>query len=133
MGGWIFYISSEVDYFEKDKVGKWMYFFEDEERVDYLCRKAVEDGIVVEAKHSDSSEGVSCFYLNMDDYEGHRRVIEFFIENDMIRRTKAGRLYNISFKLDAQTRAGEYGENFNAELKLENLVNLMTGEWIYNK
>ena len=40
-------------------------------------------------------DGVSCFYLNDDDLEGHRRVIEFFIKNDLIRKSKKGKLYNI--------------------------------------
>jgi len=48
----------------------------------------------------------------------------------MIRRTKAGTLYNISFKLDDRTRAGAYGDDLKAELKLESLMDLKTGEWL---
>ena len=48
----------------------------------------------------------------------------------MIRRTKSGKLFNISFKLDDQTRAGAYGDDFKAELKLESLMDLKTGEWL---
>jgi hypothetical protein len=40
------------------------------------------------------------------------------------------RFYNISFKYDDQTRAGEYGEDFKGEIKLERFINLDTGEWI---
>ena len=36
--------------------------------------------------------------------------IQFFLDNDLIRKKKDGGLYNISFKFDTQTRAGEYGE-----------------------
>lgn len=57
-------------------------------------------------------------------------TINYFIENGLIRRTKAGKLYNISFKLDSQTLDGQYGSDFQSEIKLANFVNLETGEWI---
>ncbi len=38
-------------------------FFKDKESVVGLCKAAVEQGIVLEAKHSDAPDGVSCFYL----------------------------------------------------------------------
>lgn len=68
--------------------------------------------------------------MNCDDTEGHKKILSYFIKNNMIQRTKTGRLYNISFKLDAQTRAGEYGNNFIAQIKLDKFINLDTGEWI---
>lgn len=60
----------------------------------------------------------------------NRRVIEFFIKNDLIRKTKKGKLYNISFKHDTQTLAGEYGDDYHSDIKLEEFVNLETGKWI---
>ncbi len=131
-GGWRFFIGDDSN-FIKGKVGKWMYFFRDQEGRKFTeerCREVVEKEIVQEAKLSIGPEGVACFYLNIDDIEGHKRIIQYFIDHDMIRRTKTGKLYNISFKLDDQTRAGEYGEDFKAELKLEELINLSTGEWL---
>ena len=76
-----------------------MYFFGDRTFVESVCKAAIEEGIVEECKHNNNNEGVSCFYLNDDDIEGHRRVIEFFIKNDLIRKTKTGKLYNISFNM----------------------------------
>ncbi len=107
-----------------------MYFFTDKEFVSKICEEAVRKGIVSESKHSDEDEGVSCFYLNCDDIEAHKRVIEYFIENKLIRKTKKDRFYNISFKLDNQTREGEYGKDFHADIKLEQFINLETGEWL---
>lgn len=52
------------------------------------------------------------------------------LENNLIRRTKTGRLYNISFKFDDQTLAGEYGSDFEGKIKLEQFVDLNTGEFI---
>ncbi len=132
LGGWRFYVGNE-SYFSKEKVGKWMYFFRGEEGRKFTedcCRETVEKGIVQESKLSDNNEGVACFYLNIDDIEGHKRIIQYFLDHEMIRRTKTGKLYNISFKLDNQTDAGAYGNDFKAELKLDNLINLNTGEWI---
>ena len=52
------------------------------------------------------------------------------MDNNLIRKTKAGKLYNISFKYDNQTRAGEYGTAFTGEIKLEHFVDLQTGKFI---
>ena len=128
-GGWIYYIEKTSIQLEDDRCGKWMYFFSDKEFVSHLCLEAVNNGIVSEAKHSDQSNGVACFYLNGDDFEGHKRVIGFFLDHNLIRKTKTGKLYNIAFKYDNQTRDGEYGEGFVSEIKLEQFLDLQTGEW----
>ena len=127
--GWVFYIGNDIE-LDSEKVGKWMYFFNDRKLVERICKEAIEQGIVVESKHSDDDEGVACFYLNCDDLEGHKKVITYFLENNLIRKTKAGRLYNISFKRDEQTSLLEYGSGFVSEIKLEKFVDLATGKWI---
>ena len=133
-GGWRFF-HNEKAAFDDNKVGKWMYFFSGREGRDFAekkCKEAVETSIVGEAKRSDSTDtGVACFYINIDDLEGHKRIISFFIKNQMIRRTKTGKLYDISFKLDNQTMAGKYGSDFTASLKLSQLLDLKTEEWKY--
>lgn len=53
----------------------------------------------------------------------------YFLVNNLIQKTKKGRLYNISFKLDKQTQAGEYGNEFHSEIRLSNFIDLETGEW----
>ncbi len=127
--GWIVYKAEGESPFKKHKVGKWMYFFGDREFVECICYKAIEEGIVHECKHSDADDGVACFYLNSDDMAAHKRVIQFFLDNNLIRRTKSGKLYNIGFKYDDQTLAGEYGDDFVAEIKLDQFLDLETGEW----
>ena len=141
---WVFYIADDAA-FDPDKVGKWMYFFIGEEGAafaDRVCKEAVEKGIVKEAKYANPASfglnpnatnpdgGVACFYLHSDDMEGHKKVINFFFENNMIPRTKSGRYKNIAYKLDRQTRANEYGDAFTAKLNLDKFVDLTTGEWI---
>lgn len=140
---WVFYISENAS-FDYDKVGKWMYFFkssDDIEHINELCSNAVEQDIIAEAKHTNpdsfglnphgsADSGVCCFYLNCDDIERHKKILTYFLENNMIQRTKKGKLYNISFKLDNQTRAGEYGKAFKSSIKLSNFINLDTEEWI---
>lgn len=126
---WVYYIG-DTSNLERDKCGKWMYFFDDKKFVAKICEDVVKNNVVVESKHSNDEEGVACFYLNYDDINAHKRILKYFIENNLIKRTKSGKLYNISFKLDNQTRAGEYGDNFKSQIKLENFVDLNTGEWI---
>ena len=140
---WIMYIGDSSKFID-NKVGKWMYFFktsDDIERIKKLCSDAVKQGIVKLSKHTNpdsfglnphgtSVTGVCCFYLNCDDIEGHKKILSYFIKNNMIGRTKTGRLCNISFKLDDQTRAGQYGNDFIAKITLDKFINLDTEEWI---
>lgn len=140
---WIYYIGDNSK-FIKNKVGKWMYFFENNGNIEYikkLCSDAVMKKIVEEAKHTNpssfglnphgtSNSGVCCFYLNNDDIEGHKKILSYFIENNMIKKTKAGKFHNISFKLDNQTRAMEYGEDFHPDISLSTFIDLNTGEWL---
>ena len=74
--------------------------------------------------------GVVCFYTDAEDIEGHKAIISFMLDNDLIRKTKSGRYFNISFKLDSQTRNGEYGNKFDGEIHLSDFVDLVTGEFI---
>ena len=140
---WIFYIAEDAC-FDDNKVGKWMYFFygvEGANFVDNVCKEVVEKELVKEAKYTNplsfglnpnasrADSGVACFYLNIDDMEGHRKIINYFIEHNMIQKTKAGKFYNIPFKLDKQTTAGEYGKAFVSKLNLDMFIDLSTGEW----
>ena len=74
--------------------------------------------------------GVACFYKHGDEVGANWRVLAYFLEKGLIGKTKGGKLYNISFKYDEQTRNGEYGKNFVAEIKLDHFLNLSTGEWL---
>ena len=127
--GWIFYVSEEYEGIDSSKCGKWMYFFDNKDFAAEICHKAVSNDICQSAKHSDDESGVCCFYINADDIPAHKRVIQFFLDNNLIKRTKDGRLYNISFKFDNQTRSGEYGNDFKGIIKLEDFLYLYTGEW----
>lgn len=129
---WIFYIDDEcqIDENDENRVGKWMYFFSDKKFVSKICEDAVKNKIVAQSKHSNSEEGVACFYLNYDDIDSHKKIISYFINNNLIQKTKTERFYNISFKLDNQTRLGEYGDNFHSDLKLSKFIDLDSGKWI---
>ena len=133
--GWFYYLTEQASLLEEHKCGKWMYFFDDQEFAKEICQKAIEEGACYEDKCSDleatfNDSGVICFYCNYDDVENHKRIIKFMIENKLIRKTKAGRYYNISFKLDNQTRDGLYGDDFTSVIKLSDFINLDTGEFI---
>ena len=85
-------MSGEESNLDRYKCGKWMHFFNNKKFAVHICEEAVANGICEEAKHTDAAEGVCCFYLNCDDNERHKRVLSYFIENDLIRKTKAGKL-----------------------------------------
>lgn len=86
---WVYYVNeAEAKKFDDSKVGKWMYFFKDNDFAAKICEKAVVDGVVAEAKHSNAPDGVCCFYLHFDDKEAHKSCITYFLENGLIRKTK---------------------------------------------
>ena len=135
MGGWRFYFSDEQSEWDMNKVGKWMFFFTDVELAKEMCIIATDTSVVQEAKHSIELDpikktGVACFYCHGDDDQAHKRVIQFFLDNGLIPRTKNGKYYNISFKYDNQTRNDEYGKDFESKIKLERFIDLFTGEWL---
>ena len=135
LGGWYIFLSGKEDILDTDKCGKWMYFFNDQTFALDICEKAISEGVCYECKCTDMEAqkcktGVICFYLNGDDNENHRRVIRFMIENNLIQKTKSGRFYNISFKFDNQTRAGQYGADFEGKIKLDAFIDLKTGKWL---
>lgn len=134
---WSFYIDTKLaPELDKHRCGKWMFFFNDIEFVEEVCREAALGKVVAECKHSSCEtlakgrRGVACFYLNMDDDEAHRRVIAFMLEQDLIRRTKSGKLFNIGFKFDDQTRAREYEAAFKAQIRLGDFIDLESGEFL---
>lgn len=127
--GWVYYVGENYK-FDPNKSGKWMYFFKDKNFTAKVCEDAVKRNIIGESKHTDEETGVACFYLNCDDIETHKKTILYFIENNLIPRTKSGRLYNISFKLNNQTSSGEYGDKFHSEIKLSKFIDLDTEKWL---
>ena len=134
-GGWFWYFSGEEGKLDEEKCGKWMYFFTDQEFAKKICEKSIEEGACYECKCSDlektiQPKGVACFYLNGDDIDNHHRLIEFMIRNDLISKGKTGKYYNNSFKFDYQTRAGEYGADFEGKIKLDKFIDLNTGKWL---
>lgn len=123
---------------DPSKVGKWMIFFDfpaSREVIKNYCREAVEKEIIPSSKLSNrpnpAGQGVACFYLEIDDYERHKKIIEFLISHNLIRRTKSDeKFYNMSFKLDSQTKNNEYKANFVSKLTLDKLIDLKTGDWL---
>ena len=129
-GRWDRYQADEIPEHYRNKTGKWMLYLNDAFLADRVCQKAIEQGIVYSCKHLlDLDEGPTCFYCEFDDEEAHKRIIQFMIENRLIDRRQDGRLTNISYKLDQQTRNGEYKETFKAIFKLWDFVDPYTGEW----
>ena len=107
--------------------------------MDHIAGTAVLDGVVIEVKYSSpetaieagSKQDVYCFCLNGNDRKGHKRILSYMLDNGLVRRTKSGKLYNISFKFDSETYAGKYkGSGFSGKIKLADFVDLETGEFI---
>ena len=126
--------------FDPVHVGKWILAGIDADKAPALCVAAVLSGAVLEAKHMLLNDGIPipkggstticCFYLNGNDMEGHRKIIGFLKRHNYIRRLISGRYVNLSFKYNRQTVDGEYGRTFVPLLRLSDVMDLETGEWI---
>lgn len=124
---WTRYKAEPLIILDPDKTGKWIINFSDTNWADNLCQKAINENIVSSCKYKNRINGVICFYLHFDDKEQHKKILQWFINNNMIRKTKTGKLVNISFKLDSQTRNGEYGKDFKPIFTLSDFVDLHNG------
>ncbi|MFC7784246.1 hypothetical protein ACFQWC_07065 [Rossellomorea sp. GCM10028870] len=124
---------------DTDNVGKFTTFTNEiTEDLQGKIVKAVHEGSAKLVKHSDptidksmyrgAGQGEAVIWYSTDKKEDLTKLVEYLIENNLIQKTKTGKLYNISFKYDTQTRNNEYGDNFVAQIKLADLVNLATGE-----
>ncbi|QHX36566.1 hypothetical protein [Spiroplasma sp. BIUS-1] len=132
---WVYYETKKMQKLEKN-VGKWIigYNLKDSEWAISLCTKVIENEIISSVKHTNPNvenfynSGVICFYLELEDKEGHRRLLDFLIKNKAISINKNGLYKNIAFKQDEQTSKNEYGEDFKASLNLKDFVDLNTGK-----
>ena len=134
-GGWYRYLSKTAVRPGPLVSGKWMYFFKDQKQARQICEKAILERVCPECKYrdmqyTDTREGLLCFYIDGTDMDAHRRVLTFMLENGLIPKTKNNRFSNISFKFNSQTRAGEYGTDFKADITLSQFLDLNTGEWL---
>ena len=135
-GGWYWFSNGEEDKLISEKCGKWMYFFTDQVEAMKLCKLAIDSNVCCLCKCADLAEqgtaqGPICFYSNVDDIKTHKYILAFMLHFGLIKKTKTGRLYDIPFKLDSQTRAGEYGTDFEGKIKLSQFIDLYTLKWIY--
>ncbi|WOO87901.1 hypothetical protein RZE82_02950 [Mollicutes bacterium LVI A0039] len=136
LANWKFYMNSDLKNETIQNSGKWMYFFrlEDVDFVEKICRESVECSVVSSAKHtskeSSSATGVACFYIDGQNEEQHKDVLNYFLTKNLIPRNKNGNYRNIAFKFDVETRRGNYKDTFEAKLNLSDFVNVKTGEFI---
>ncbi|GEN46725.1 hypothetical protein [Alkalibacillus haloalkaliphilus] len=144
LGGWCYYgkNNSQSPAFKKtDNIGKFMTYGKGDlsNELQELILKAIKQGVTPLVKHNDlemlgfnprSTDGswVVIWYSN-DERENLKSLANFLIDHELVPKTKSSRYYNISFKYDNETRNDEYGEQFKPSIKLEDLMDLNTGEF----
>ena len=134
---WEYYIAKDSEYdFKEEQCGSWRYYFDASKEslafVRKICEQAILEGVVAEIKHSNEEamkikgSGLCCFYCNGDDEDTHKKVIAFFIQNNMLLRDDYGNLRNMAFKYDSTAKRGKKGS---VPVQLGDFVNLKTGEF----
>ena len=112
--------------------GKWMHFYHNPRFEDVLCREAIREKIVLSckyAKHFTAPQGVTCFYININDYASHKKLLLFMMKHHLF-QTRAGTLQNSPFKMDVQTKLSQYGSGFKRLLTLGDFFDLHSQQWI---
>ncbi|CAM5579311.1 hypothetical protein SAFG77S_09066 [Streptomyces afghaniensis] len=144
--GWCYYGTNTVQnpaFKETDNVGKFMTRVQGDisDELQELIVKAIKEGVTPLVKHTDPNPEILAFnpfskdgslmiiWYSTDEKESLKGLAKFLVDHGIVRKTKAGRYYNISFKYDKQTRNGEYGEDFKPTITLKDLMDLDTGEF----
>ena len=98
---------------------------------DAISGGALESGRVDTSYQLDTT--VCLLHCLSTDRNMMKRVLRYMIDTNKVQKTKSGRLYNISYKFIAQSQAGLTGDKFVALIKLEDFVDLHTGEFLDEK
>lgn len=128
---WIYYGDIKAKF---DSPGKWMIFFDKSQSEKYISisNDLISNKILTVCKHTDFSKtkkntGVLCMYIDGSDIQGHKKILSYLVEKNLVRKTKSGRYYDMSFKFDYQTLKNEYGASFNSKIKLSDFIDLNNG------
>ena len=106
-----------------------------EELIQYLA-DAISDGALESCRVDTSYQldtTVCLLHCNSKDRNAMKDILKYLMATNKIPKTKAGKLYNISYKFNAQSQAGLTGDKFVALIKLEDFVDLYTGEFLDEK
>lgn len=99
--------------------------------VDAITADALESGRVDTSYQREST--VCLLHCNSKDRNAMKDILKYLMTTNKIPKTQAGKLYNISYKFNAQSQAGLTGDKFVALIKLEDYVDLHTGEFLDEK
>ena len=127
------YKQSGWNFFTGDKTntlgatcGKWEDHFTDSSFAHHVCREAIAQGAAAAAKMSDAGKGVCCFYINGNDMEAHKRMLEFMLCKNMIRRRGDGAFFDTRFIFNPFEKSSLQTECL-SDIKLSQFVNLKRG------
>ncbi len=131
---WIYYLSSSYKDLSGDNIGKWKYLFNNQEFAQKLCESSVSNNICLESKclnltKAKSSTGYVCLYLDSDDSEGHKKILNFMLVNELLPKNKKGIYLEQKFSYD-KPFIDEEKTQVKKEIKLSDFIDLKTGEFI---
>ncbi len=112
--------------------GKWTVFYNNKDTAKQLIEKALQTNITTHAKHTKGNQGVICFYASATNLQQHRVVINFLIENQLLRITNDLTYADSSFKFNGQSWSKQYGNQFKDLIRLSHFINLETGSKLPN-
>lgn len=122
---WVYYSVDNFVAFDNDNFGKWMFFFDNVTYAEQICRLAVQSGVCKRAKHANDAGGICGFYTNADDIATHETILRFMLSNNLIRKTKSGKYFDISFKYEEENP----DNTARTPLKLSDFVDLESGQF----
>ena len=140
---WVYYLSDaqyqmiveqqqDIDDYEEILMGKWLIFCGKYEYAENLCKLAIAECGLSEAKHSadfSSGRGVCCFYMLSSDFGTNKRFISYFRDKGLLPKTKKGTYVNLAYKHDFDTVLGKYEKGYKGSIHLDKYIDLISGEW----
>ena len=123
--GWNFFTGDKTNTLGAT-CGKWEYHFTDSSFAHHVCREAIAQGAAAAAKMSDAGKGVCCFYINGNDREAHKRMLEFMLCKNLIRRRGDGAFFDTRFIFSPFEKSSLQTECL-SDIKLSQFVNLKKG------
>lgn len=106
--------------------GKWTFSFNNKHTAAKLIEAAINSNVCTHGKHTLGDGGAVCLYASGSDIDAHSRVIDFMIDNKLLRLTSAYNYADMHFKFNGQSWNKQFGNPYDGLIKLSDFIDLDT-------
>ena len=118
--GLVAYYGPPSIYLEEDKVGKWVFRFDNRDDVELTCYKAVKSGAAPKAAHTDADRGLGYFFSNYDDEETMALLVYVLFVEELVEVEPGVGIRDQRFVME--------NPNSTVDIRLSDYINCETGK-----